>query len=267
MTMQDTAREYFCQMIRECGEDIAKMRSSFEMYIQQYLQDFPDERQLLVDALKVGIAEKIIQHAGEPKFGEYLEKLVPRFAEAAQRGMDEAQWAVTTWSIALNRTADYVKEPVIDRFYADDHIDIAKVQSKEAVAQTAMTVIVTAGGILGAVIAAMIFPLAMYAAGFSDDFHTGGSTTNQYRGPDATTVFLVIGVIAGSVSGTAAFCGWWLGKGAEDPWASFGVACGTAFTMFMIVMFAPFGTIAKPIVLFCSVFGATYKSAARGGYY
>ncbi|CAN5232178.1 hypothetical protein BH11PLA2_BH11PLA2_25820 [soil metagenome] len=268
--MQEKARKLFIEMVRDCGKDIVRMQASFEMYLGQYLTDYPDEKQLLLDAFKVGIPEKILQHAGEKDYSKYLHKLGPRFAEASRRLEDESAWAVETWAMALNRTADYVPEEKIDRFYAEDHIDSSVLKQEQTIAYTAMTLIVSGGGFLGGAAAACLLPIALFASGFSDAVYTAGHVTGQYRvysEMDQVLFFALIGLAGGSVSGVAAFGGWWLGKGAENPWDTFGVACGTAFTVFLIAAFVPLAMLLKPILLFGSVFGATYTSAARGGQY
>jgi hypothetical protein len=269
--MQESARGAFIEMVRDCGNDIVRMEASFEMFLGQYLTEFPEERKLLSDAFKVGVPQKMIQHAGKADYADYLTKLGPRFAEAANRPEDESAWAIETWSLALGRTSDYVAPVIPNRVYIADEIEAQETPEKKFVANAGMATIVTAGGGIGAAMAALLFPLALAGAGMTDDFVATGGSRGQYRTHsefEQIVLFVVIGLVAATVGGVAALGGWLLGKGAEYPWATFGVACGTAFTMFFIITFIPvIPMLVKPVLYFASVFGTTYKSAARGGNY
>jgi len=270
--MQEKARDLFVHMVRDCGEDITRMQASFEMYVNQYLVDYPDEKQLLVDAYKVGIPGKIRQHAGESDYAKYLAKLGPRLAEASRRSEEEGTWGVQTWAEALDRTADYVAPAEQGRFYPDAS-DVESDDPKQVIAGTAMTMIVATGGALGAGLAAILFPLVFMALGLSPHIYAadadGGNTIKNSK--DQWIYFAVVFLTAAVIGGAGACGGWLLGRGAELPWGGFCVAFGTAMTMFFIisVIWVPFvpSIIWKPIALFASVFGTTYKTAARGGNY
>lgn len=268
--MQEKAREIFIGMIRDCGTDIVRMRASFEMYLGQYLIDYPEEKQLLHDAFRVGIPEKILQHAGEKDYDKYLTRLGPRFAEAAKRLDDECAWGVETWAMALGRTADYAAPAAPDRVYLEDLIP-EESHTKKVATGTAMAIIVSAGGGLGAGLAALLWPLVGAVAGFSSRYYAGDTENAIKTEYDQTIYFVMIFLTAAAVGAFGALGGWLFGRGAEYPWAGFSIAFGTALTMFFIVQVIPIpfvpSIIWKPIVLFGSVFGSVYKTAARGGQY
>ncbi len=271
--MKAEAREIFSQMVRDCGNDIVRMHASFEMYLNQYLVDFPDEKLLLLDAFKVGIPEKIIQHAGEKDYASYLEKLGPRFAAAANRMDDESNWAVETWAIALNRTADYHAPRPPARIYPEELLPVETPELR-IITSGSMAIIVMLGGAIGGALATSLLPIAFYAMDLSGHF-TGSGQSGAAKTVSSEWAeiifFVVVALAAAGICGAAALGGWLLGKGAEAPWASFGVACGTACTMVIVVTFTPLPPfipfLIKPVILFCIVFGTTYKSAARGGNY
>jgi hypothetical protein len=269
--MQDRARQIFVEMIRDCGEDIVRMQSSFEMYLNQYLVDYPEEKLLLLDAFKVGIPQKIYQHAGEKNYDRYLQKLGPRFAETARRTEDDCAWGVETWAIALNRTADYVAKTEADRIYPEDVAAVTQISpTKQAATNVAMAAIVCSGGFLGGLFA-MLLVLAMLP-GLLGMLLGGGSGANAEAGSQlarsAWYMVIAFAVANGVLATLPTAAAWYLGRGAENPWASFGVAMGAAFTSFFMCLFVPIIPLpAKVIAYVAMIFGATYKSAARGGNY
>lgn len=263
--MQDRAQEIFIRMVRDCGDDIIRMQASFMMYINQYMTDYPQEKQLLVDAFKVGIPEKIVQHAGEPEYEAYLQNLGPRFAEAGRRPQDEAAWAVATWAKALGRTADYIAPERRSRVYPED-VAVQESAETKFVTQTMMASIVALGGGLGGLIAALLFTLLLPA--LTDAMIYGPSTgKNNLAG---LLLVLVMGFTTAVVASAAAVGGWLVGRGSELPWGGFSIALGTAFTMYFIILALPIPFVpilVKPALYFGSIFATVYKYAARGGNY
>src|SRR5438105_9264797 len=168
--MHEKARKAFVEMLRECGPVIVRMEASFNMYLGQYLLEFPEDRQLLTDAFEVGVPQKILKHAGEPDYAKFLARLGPRFAEVAKRTEEECVWAVETWAIALGRTADYVARAVPDRLYVADVLEAKETPEKQFVANAGMSIIVASGGGAGAAMAALLFPLALAGAGSTEAF-------------------------------------------------------------------------------------------------
>lgn len=268
--MTDDARTAFISMVRDCGNDIVRMQASFEMYLNQYMVDYPEEKKLLLDAFRVGIPEKILQHAGDQGYDKYLQNLGPRFAEAGRRPVEEAAWGVETWALALNRTADYVAPVVQERVYLDDLIP-EESEAKKFATGTAMAVIVSSGGALGAGLASLVWPLAMTAMGLSAQIYVSSQETPVKTDAEQILAIAIIFFMSAMVGGLGALGGWLFGRGSELPWSGFSVAFFTAMTMFFIIgavgiPLVP-GIIWKPVVLFGCVFGSVYKTAARGGNY
>lgn len=263
--MHDRAQELFVRMIRDCGDDIIRMQASFMMYMNQYLADFPEEKQLLVDAFKVGIPEKIVQHAGEPEYGAYLRNLGPRFAEAARRSQDEAAWAVATWALALGRTEDYIVPERRSRVYPED-VAVQESPETKFVTQTMMASIVAIGGGLGGLIAALLFTLLLPE--LTDAMIYGTSAGKSSLA--GVLLVLIMGFATAVVAAAAAVGGWLVGRGSELPWGGFSIAMGTAFTMYFIILALPIPflpILVKPALYFGSIFATVYKYAARGGNY
>jgi hypothetical protein len=274
--MRPEARDLFLEMARDCGPSIFRMQASCEMYLAQYLPDFPDERGVLAAALRRGVPDAVLQFEEATGYDDHLAVLGQKLATSAELDPDAARWAVEAWAAALGRPAGgYVPPKPVrvgdGRFYPDDDPDSPTLR---AVASTAMTAIVGGSAFAGGLIATMLIPILMWAVDLSSvflqDLHAraGGKGAAQADELLLFLIFLALGFGVGLLGAGAAVGAWLFAGGNERPWATGSVAFGTAFVMVFIAGFVPFIVLpAKPIVFFCSVFGAAYKSAARGGEY
>lgn len=271
--MRAEARELFVEMVRDCGPGIVRMESSCEMYLNQYLANHPDERQLLSTSLVFGAPEAILEYAAESGYADHLDTLTARFARRAELDPDAARWAIESWAEALGRPAGGEYGPPVElaKVYPDEQ------KAGGAFTHGAMCGIVAAGGFVGGFLAMCLVPVLLWATDpellFMNDFAAhqegyGGKAAAEKREQAVFLFFAAVAVGSGLLGAGAAVGAWLFAGGDHNPWATFSVACGTAFVMVFISTFVPLIILPfKPVTYFLSVFAATYKSAARGGEY
>jgi hypothetical protein len=247
MPLNPEASKALANLIQKYGESIIKMPSSCLIYMSAKLADYPDEKDLLADALRRGIPEQILQHAGDDDYESKLASMSQMLAKAARIDPEWAADVVTAWAEALNRPVGFQKKQIVDRVYPD-------APRPESLGEKAiMTLIVGFGGFLGTAIGA-------------------GLACSIILGTEVAVNFAAWAIgfkmlIAGLAGGIAAVLGWLMGGRSKSPWAGFAAAFGSGFTMAMILLSF---TLRSPLfrigIIAVSVFGATFVAAARGGH-
>ncbi len=268
--MNPDALTELTELIRDCGPSILQMHSSCEIYLQQYVGKFPVEHELLVAAFRVGVAERIDQFkASSGNYEHFLTDLKAKFADAVHTDAEAAEWTIDAWASALGKPPGRAVTPIVDtKRYPGDNVAPDPLADYE---QTLMTLIVCAGGFLGGFCATVVFPLVFLLTDFALTVNKKGMNSDSLK--DFTdlpifVVFVILGIGIGIVGALAALTGWKLGGGNERPWATFSITFGTAFVgTFCVGLLMCLPLLVKPVVYFCTVFGTTYTSAARGGHY
>ena len=270
--MRPEAFETFIEMVRDCGTGIVQMPASCEMYLSQYLSSFDAERKMLLTALRKNVPLAIVQYDQKDGYDDHLDYLTQKLAKESECDAGDARWAVTAWAEALDRPAGYEIEQAIDPRKLREELERNPESGfKDKAVKTAMVTIVGAGGFLGGFVAVALVPIMLWASGV-DVIVNGGEDTGLFDKKSTNVeyflAFLMLAVAAGITGSLGAIGAWLFAGGNENPWATFNVACGTAFVMVFLVTFMPLiPFLFKPIVYLCSVFGTTYKSVARGGNY
>ena len=270
--MRPEAFDTFIEMVRDCGTGIVQMPASCEMYLSQYLSSFDAERKMLLTALRKDVPLSIVQYNQRDGYDDHLDYLTKKLVKESECDADDARWAVTAWAEALDRPAGYEIEQAVDPRRLRDEQERNPVSGfKDKAVKTAMVTIVGAGGFLGGFVAVALVPIMLWSIG-ADVFVNGGDGASLFDKKNSDVqyflAFLLLAVVAGITGSLGAIGAWLFAGGNENPWATFNVACGTAFVMVFLVTFMPLiPFLFKPIVYLCSVFGTTYKSAARGGNY
>jgi hypothetical protein len=260
MAISPEARQALADLIRECGKSIVKMPSSGQLYITAKLGAYPDEKELFAEALRRGIPERILEHAGGDDYATKLDSMSRELAKARKIDQESAEGVVTAWAEALNRPVGYQKTAIPDRVYRDAP---PSGPQKEKSVKLVMAAIAGAGGLLGAAIGAGLPGIIMLITELTvSDTHSHG-----HKIP-LTVVAAAIAIkmgIAGVLSGFTAFFGWVMGGGDERPWAGFAAAFGSGFSMALILLSCVLGPIGMVIIAAC-VFGATFTASSRGGH-
>ncbi len=270
--MQPEAFDTFIEMVRDCGTGIVQMPASCEMYLAQYLSSFDAERKMLLTALRKNVPNAIVQYDQKDGYDDHLDYLTAKLVKESECDAGDARWAVEAWAEALDRPAGYEIEQAIDpRKLREEQEQNPESGFKSKAVKTAMITIVGAGGFLGGFVAVALLPVLVWASG-AEVVMNGGEDTGMFDKKSTNVQFflacLLLAVGAGIVGSLGAIGAWLFAGGNENPWATFNVACGTAFVMVFIVTMMPLiPALLKPIFYVCSVFGTTYKSAARGGNY
>jgi hypothetical protein len=264
MSFSPEAEDAFAEFAADCGREAYKTPSACETYLNQYLEKYPTELELLIAALRVGVPKRIAAQDARVGYDDFLSQLADKFAAAAHTDREAATWAVGAWAFAVGKPVGFVggaADPTAGRVYED-----AGPPPNERLVRRAMAMIVTAGGFLGGAVGAALLPVLVMASDVAAAYHSRGTHVMSAEMTQDVTVLLVLGLMvgAGLIAALGAMAGWWMGQGEERPWATFGVAFGTALTTTMFLLFC-LTPILKPVILFGAVFGATYKSAARGG--
>ncbi|MCX7700675.1 MAG: hypothetical protein N2039_07340 [Gemmataceae bacterium] len=102
-SVKDEACAALQQVIQQYGPGIHQVPRSCELLIQQACGTFPQESQVLIEALRDGVPGDLDQYRPEEESWEAVaEALAYRLS---RRGMaaDEGRWAVETWAKALSR--------------------------------------------------------------------------------------------------------------------------------------------------------------------
>jgi hypothetical protein len=233
------AEDAFAEFVADCGTEAHAMPATCQTYLEQYMAQHPEERDLLLAGLQVGVPRHILKHDGGVGYDDHLSQIAEKFVGAAGIAPEEAKWAVGAWAYAVGRPVGWecTKDDNLGRVYTE-------APRESLVAKSLITAIVVSGGFLGAIVPAVAFAV-MFSFG-----HVG--------------MFLLILLGTCLWCAGAAWGGWWFGRGNEYPWGGFAVAFGAAFTTGCILVFV-LSPLIKPFVLFSAVFGACYKTAARGG--
>lgn len=274
-TARGKARRLFFELIRDCGVDVIRMPSSCRVYLNRYLAAQPDEADLLVAVLTDGIPGRLMAYELADGYTDYLKAQTAEFAAAAKVSADDARWAVDTWAEALGRPRGYrYVAPRVNP--ADLYPDPERDQRYDGLVKAAMMFIVGLGGFFGTFVGIALVPVIMWAFDFRLAMMAEHVVDHLAdHDPDGGWTIVLIAFIAaagfGLVGSAAAVTGWLFAGGEEEPWATAAVASGTAFTSVFFCLFAMFmccvPPLAFPIIHVVCVFGATYKSAARGGNY
>lgn len=250
-------------LIRSCkinGKDMYKL-SACEYLLQRDLSAFPVELELIVAALRVGVPKRLEQWPGGGKPEDYLEQLADQFAQSAHTDREAALFAVHAWAEAMDFAPEHNPAPLPNdgRIYEEPPDP-----REDRLARQIMAAIVSVGGFLGGAFGAGIVPILMLAVDIAYDLNV--DRDGQQRQMNLIWFVLILMVVGGVLGGLAALAGWHYGRGDCYPWATFAVAFGSACSSILIVLFVPcIPLLLQPVVYFGMVFGATFRSAARGG--
>ncbi|QEL21089.1 EscU/YscU/HrcU family type III secretion system export apparatus switch protein [Limnoglobus roseus] len=272
LTGREKARRLFFELIKDCGADVIRMPSSCRVYLGRYLANHPDEADLLVAVLQDGIPGRLMAYEAVG-YTDFLKAQTEEFA--AKHSPEDARWAVDTWAMALGRPRGFrYVAPDIDP--ADLYPDPERDKQHDNFVKAAMLFIVGLGGFFGTFMAVALIPIIMWSFEFRLATINGGMVDHMMEQEAANdyAIFLVAFIAAagfGIVGAAGAVTGWLFAGGEEEPWATSAVASGTAFTCVFFCLFGMFmcclPPLVFPIIHIVCVFGATYKSAARGGNY
>jgi hypothetical protein len=255
----------FKRMLKACGKTAFRMPTSCELFLRQYLAQFPTELGLLTAALRRGVPEKITAHNGRDGYDELLNAAATVLAREAGVGHLQAKWAVEAWATGLGRPPGYVAPPVKARVVEPppDH-DQPGVADKTV--RRVMAGIAAAGGCLGGLLGNGGPLLVLLFTDVAVDAKYNGEAVEA--GEMVLFVLVALAMVGGGVCGAVgAFAGWMFGRGDEGPWSGFAAACGAAFGTGCLLFFCVGPGLITAVAMGCSAFGAAFTAASRGGHH
>ncbi|MFL5342626.1 MAG: hypothetical protein ACJ8F7_21035 [Gemmataceae bacterium] len=266
--MNDLAREALGRVIRNYGPAICHTPRSCELFVRQECGAYPQESQLLVEALRQGVPAELLGYSPDQHWPKLAESLQARLHARAKIGATEGTWAVETWARVLGRHPDaYQDAAEVLAVEPGIRVTGGGTVSKSTL-RHAMTMIAALGGGLGAGIGSAIVPGILLATSIAYkvpmfDTYMKGPIRNPWT--MVVLAMLVIGAIGAFGGGLGAGLGWRYGKGDRAPWTAFSAAFGASFTAAALGGYfcGVFGW------FFCSFFagfGAASTVARRGGF-
>lgn len=261
--MNDQAREALGQVIRTYGPSICNIPRSCEMFIRQACGAYPDESRALIEALRTGVTTDLVAYnPSDRPWDEFSGNLRQRLQGA---GLAETQgdWAVDAWAKVLGRHPEnFVPTPAPKPLvYPSD-----KPPQTDARIKVIMAAIVALGGGIGGFAGSTMVPAAVLLTSAATDMPLYREM--NFRANEvwlAVTIILTILGSFGFIGGAVGGCGGWLfGRGENGHWNAFLTALGGAFVSSALGSYFC-GIFGSSIGAFAGAFGASMKTASRGG--
>jgi hypothetical protein len=99
--MDDIARQQLQQIINNHGKQICDDPRLVEALLRDYCSQCKLEINLLVHALKEGVAKQLDDQWGQSQSSTIIKRLSNRLEENHAISSDAARWAVESWAVAL----------------------------------------------------------------------------------------------------------------------------------------------------------------------
>jgi hypothetical protein len=149
--MNNAARDVLVEMIRSYGPQICSTPGSFAMLLRSQCPKLPAETQAIVKILELGITAQIRLVRTTS-----AEKLEPMVFQAIEGGMtiEEANWAVESWSVALNgpakgATGAIAQGPIAQQELSPEELVRAENRKQDASTFSKWLATATVAGLLG----------------------------------------------------------------------------------------------------------------------
>jgi hypothetical protein len=200
--MNNLARTKLAKIVKSYGTTVCNTPRSCEIFLQQYCEDLPEERQVLTEALRRGAVSRLMEEKEQP-YQLIASSLVK---ELVADGISEehARWAVESWALVLGKhpsTAPPPPAPVP----AYPESEEEQTPSPIATSKVWPPLVVALGGAIGAILATLVFTFLFYTLVSNPHGHSGARA-------DAFALFLgIIMAVAGAVgAGIGGGVGWLL---------------------------------------------------------
>lgn len=268
--MNYEARDKLKKFIATYGAAVCNTPRSCEMFLLTQLADYPDERKVLIEALRQGAVAKLLAKEGGRSWDSLSGELVEQLRSAGGLSDDEASFAINSWGMALGKHPDSVSirnEPAPP---PPPDLD-PTIRSEDNLKIKAFTPIVAVGGAAGSALGTLMLGmvvLLIVSAG-SDITSKLTKIDPRYKGVteaqaanEAITfigVVLLVGAAAAS-GGLGGGLGWLVGRGTTRPWVGFWSTFSAGFLASAVAtrLCPCFGTV---LVAFLATFGAALSSA------
>src|SRR5262249_39761190 len=109
--MNDLARKKLFHIVKTYGRTVCNTPRTCEIFLHQHCEAFPDERQLLVEALRHGTVTDLLDLQAGPAWAVVSEPLVNDLAGRASISPLDARWTVDSWALALGKHPDTAPPP------------------------------------------------------------------------------------------------------------------------------------------------------------
>jgi hypothetical protein len=198
--MNDFARAKLFTLVTTYGRTVCNTPRTCEIFLQQQFEEYPAERQLLVEALRLGIVARLLEPTDGLPYVAVAAPLIRELVEGANASAENARWAVDSWALALGKHPDTAPPPPAP--------PVEEAEEEPALSAMANSkiwplLIVGLGGSLGAILATVIFTFLIYTLVSSPHVIAGRA------GAIALVVGLVLAV-TGGIGGAIGGAGGWL---------------------------------------------------------
>src|SRR5438445_4581423 len=111
--MNDLPRQKLCELIAKYGESLCDEPLRCEGLLRDLCPKDRGTVNLLVNALREGVATELRNHSVSVPIELTLSRLTKRLQEHLMLSQEVSRWAVETWALALGKTpeADLTKNP------------------------------------------------------------------------------------------------------------------------------------------------------------
>src|SRR5262249_22273644 len=140
------------------GPAICQTPRSCELFVRQECGAYPLEARALVEALRHGVTADLIGYRADRPWGDVALELRARLQKRAGLAQAEGAWAVDAWARVLGRHPETWQAAPQVLAVQNASADGGGGGVSKSTLKTAMTLIVTAGGGLGAALGAMMVP-------------------------------------------------------------------------------------------------------------
>lgn len=259
------AQDAFRRMIKTAGVTIYRMPTSCELYIRQHLGEYEPERLALVEALRRGVPERIVQfEGGAEEYNQFLLGEARKLASSAKL-LDGAAWgAVECWAAGVGRPVGS-EAPTTSAVRALETPEQKKVVADDNL-RLVMGLIAAAGGFLGGFLGnGLSFLLILVGVTAVDASGPNGKAPGAEHALAFLAVF--VGMLTGGIAGgLGGLSGWLMGRGDQRPWVAFSACFGAALTTGAVVSALRGAGWTSAILIIGASFTAAYTSASSGGY-
>jgi hypothetical protein len=190
--MNNLARTKLADIVNNYGTTVCNTPRSCEIFLQQYCDDLPAEREVLTEALRRGVVTRLMEEKEQPY--QLIASSLVKELQADGIAAEDARWAVESWALALGKHPSTAPPPPAP---VPAFSDPQEEQAPPAITSSKVwsPLVVALGGGIGAILATLVFTFL---------FYTLLSNPHGSHGVRSDSIALLLGIVmalAGAVGG------------------------------------------------------------------